>query len=251
MDEPDIAVACENLTKRFHIYERKEHSLRLLFAHLLGKPPESRSRAYFCIEDVSFRVRRGEAVAIMGRNGSGKSTLLRLIAGIYRPSTGVVRAGGRVGAAIELGAGFHPELTGNENIHLYGAIMGMSGDELASRRRAVVDFADIGDFVDVPVKYYSSGMQARLAFAVAVCVPHEILLLDEVLAVGDDPFRRKCFDHLKRYHAEGGTLIITSHDLGSVREICTRGVWLEKGRVRMTGDVHEVAAAYEQAGAVG
>jgi lipopolysaccharide transport system ATP-binding protein len=157
-----------------------------------------------------------------------------------------VRRHGRIGAAIELGAGFHPELTGSENIYLYGAILGMDRTAMAARRRQVVEFADIGDFVDVPVKYYSSGMQARLAFAVAVCVEHEILLLDEVLAVGDERFRRKCIAYLKEYHARGGTLILTSHDLGAVRDLCTRALWLEAGSVRMTGDVQEVAGAYEQ-----
>jgi ABC-type polysaccharide/polyol phosphate transport system ATPase subunit len=240
------AVACEAVTKHFHYYERKENSLRLLLAHLFSRRPAAASRAKFSINDVTLRVAQGESVAIVGRNGSGKSTLLRLIAGIYCPTRGSVRRHGRIGAAIELGAGFHPELTGSENIYLYGAILGMDRTAMAARRRQVVEFADIGDFVDVPVKYYSSGMQARLAFAVAVCVEHEILLLDEVLAVGDERFRRKCIAYLKEYHARGGTLILTSHDLGAVRDLCTRALWLEAGSVRMTGDVQEVAGAYEQ-----
>ena len=240
----DLAVDCAAVSKRFYIYERSHASLRQLFiqAALRRLPPAD--RPYFAITDFNLQVRRGEAVAILGHNGCGKSTVLRLIAGVYAPTTGSVRTYGRVATVIELGAGFHPELTGSENIRLYGAILGLHRSELDARHDAVVAFADIGNFIETPVKYYSSGMQARLAFAVAVCVDHEILLLDEVLAVGDEAFRRKCFDHLVHYHARGGTLVIASHDLDTVRRLCSRAIWMQQGRIVMSGDVHQVADAY-------
>jgi ABC-type polysaccharide/polyol phosphate transport system ATPase subunit len=154
---------------------------------------------------------------------------------------------GRIGAVLELGAGFHPELTGSENIGLYGVLLGLSRRELAARYDSILEFADIGDFIQTPVKYYSSGMKARLAFAVAVCVEHEILILDEVLAVGDEAFRNKCLAHLRAYHAGGGTLILTTHELEQVEQLCTRAVWLDHGRQVMTGDAAKVTAAYRAA----
>lgn len=247
---PDtLVIDCAHVSKRFYIYERRDASLRHLFIQAVRRHPAPANRAYFAITDFNLQVRRGESVAILGHNGSGKSTVLRLIAGIYDPTTGSRRTYGRVATVIELGAGFHPELTGSENIRLYGAILGLSRKELAARHEAVVAFADIGNFVDTPVKYYSSGMQARLAFAVAVCVEHEILLLDEVLAVGDEAFRRKCLDHLKSYHDRGGTLVIASHDLDTVRSLCARAVWMQNGHIVMTGDVDRVAAAYHASSA--
>jgi len=240
----ELAIDCADVSKRFYIYERQDASLRQLFIRTFGRGSPATRRAYFSITGFDLQVRRGEGVAILGHNGSGKSTVLRLIAGIYAPTSGVIRTCGRVATVIELGAGFHPDLTGSENIRLYGAILGLSRRELATRHDAVVAFADIGDFVDTPVKYYSSGMQARLAFAVAVCVEHEILLLDEVLAVGDQSFRRKCLDHLHDYHRRGGTLVIASHDLETVRRLCARAVWMQNGCIVMTGDVDRVADAY-------
>jgi ABC-type polysaccharide/polyol phosphate transport system ATPase subunit len=243
----DLAVNCVQVSKRFYIYERRDASLRQLFIRALRRVPAPARSAYFAITDFNLQVSRGEAVAILGHNGCGKSTVLRLIAGIYAPTTGSVHTHGRVATVIELGAGFHPELSGSENIRLYGAILGLSRKELAARQQAVVEFADIGNFVETPVKYYSSGMQARLAFAVAVCVEHEILLLDEVLAVGDESFRRKCLEHLQNYHARGGTLVIASHDLDTVRRLCSRALWMENGRTVMSGNVDEVADAYHAA----
>lgn len=243
----DAAVLCSGVSKRFFLYEHAPNSLRELFIRAVLRRPLSASRPYFAVTDFNLRVMPGEAVAIIGQNGSGKSTVLRLIAGVYSPTSGTVRAHGRVAAVIELGAGFHPELTGAENISLYGVILGLSRRELAQRYQAIVDFADIGNFVATPVKYYSSGMRARLAFAVAVCVDHEILVLDEVLAVGDEAFRQKCLNHLIEYRDRGGTLIIASHDLDQARRLCARAVWLDKGRLVMSGDLTAVADAYRTA----
>lgn len=199
----------------------------------------------FSLTDFNLRIRKGEGVAIIGANGSGKSTALRLIAGIYKPSTGAVETLGRIGAVIELGAGFHGELTGIENVQLYGAIMGLNHKELAFHYEEIIEFAEIGEFIHMPIKYYSSGMVVRLAFSVAICWKPDILLLDEVLAVGDHSFRTKCLDRLRQFHKGGGTMVITSHDRALVSEFCSRAIWLDRGRIRMEGPVDTVFKAYE------
>jgi len=183
-------------------------------------------------------------VALIGPNGGGKSTILRLIAGIYKPTAGTVETFGRIASVIELGAGFNMELTGTENVELYGSIMGLSRDRLARHYEEIVSFAGIGKFIDTPVKYYSSGMLARLAFSVAVNGQPDILLLDEVLAVGDQSFQEKCFERLRAFHASGGTMVVVSHDLHTVSAFCSRAVWLENGSTRMEGDARAVAEAY-------
>ena len=238
------AVRCDRVTKRFYYYTHRTESLRELFIRSVRRQPPDIRRAEFTLKAFSLSVAPGESVALIGSNGSGKSTALRLMAGVYRPTTGTVETHGRVAAVIELGAGFHPELTGAENVALYGAVMGLTRAEIQVRFEDIVSFADIGKFIDIPVKYYSSGMQARLAFAVTVCVEPEILLLDEVLAVGDESFRQRCLDRLAAFHAAGGTLIVVSHDLESVSQLCSRAVWLEHGVVRMSGDVEAVTKAY-------
>jgi len=198
---------------------------------------------------MNLLVERGEAVALLGRNGSGKSTALRLIAGIYQPTTGTVETNGRITAVIELGAGFHPELTGAENIALYAAVLGLTRRELAAHYDEIVEFADIPDLLDTPLKYYSSGLEARLAFSVAVCLQPDILLLDEVLAVGDQAFRDRCLQRLRTFHERGGTVILVSHELEQVRALCDRGIWLSDGQVMMDGPIDTVLAGYR--GAVG
>jgi ABC-2 type transport system ATP-binding protein len=244
-------VLCRNVTKRFRIYERNAASLRQLFIHTLLRRPMPGARPYFALEGFNLRLMRGDSVALLGHNGSGKSTALRVIAGIYVPSEGVVTVRGKVAAVIELGAGFHPDLTGTENVALYGAIMGLTARQVAARREAIAAFADIGEFLETPVRFYSSGMKARLAFAVAVCVDHEVLLLDEVLAVGDEAFRQKCLKHLFDYRDRGGTLVVAAHDLDSVRRLCTRGVLMHRGRPVSEGSIDEVAEAYLEQGRAG
>ena len=239
-----IAVRCLGVAKRFYYYEHRTTSLRELFIRSVMRKPIHVRRPQFTLHGFTLTVRRGEAVALIGPNGSGKSTALRLIAGIYTPSEGVVETNGRVAAVIELGAGFHPELTGAENIALYGAVMGLGREEIAARFPRIVTFAGIEEFIDVPVKYYSSGMQARLAFAVTDCVDPEILLLDEVLAVGDQVFRERCLDRLAAFRDAGGTLVVVSHDLETISRICSRAVWLDRGEVRMDGEVEAVVNAY-------
>jgi ABC-2 type transport system ATP-binding protein len=238
------AVALRGVSKRFYFYEHRTSSLREWFIRRVLRRPIHVRRAAFTLHDVDLTIDRGEAVALLGRNGSGKSTVLRLIAGIYQATSGTVRTEGRITAVIELGAGFHPELTGAENIALYAAVLGLTRKELAERYDDIVEFAAIPDLPDTPLKYYSSGMEARLAFSVAVCLQPDILLLDEVLAVGDQTFRERCRERLRQYHARGGTLILVSHELEQLRELCTRGVWLDQGRIVTDGPIDEVLARY-------
>ena len=241
---PESAVLCRDVSKQFYLYSHRTTSLREWFIRTALRRPITVRRAEFTLRGFNLRVERGEAVALVGPNGGGKSTVLRLIAGIYTPTSGVITTSGRIAAVIELGAGFNTELTGAENLDLYGAIMGLSRSQLASRYGEIVEFAGIGDFIDLPVKYYSSGMVARLAFSVAVNVRPDILLMDEVLAVGDQAFQEKCLDRLRAYRSEGCTMVVVSHNAAIVRELCSRAVWLEGGETRMEGEVNRVLDAY-------
>ena len=241
------AVELRGVSKRFYFYEHRTSSLREWFIRRVLRRPIHVRHAAFSLRVLELRVEPGEAVALLGHNGSGKSTVLRLVAGIYQPSSGTIVTAGRITAVIELGAGFHPELPGAENISLYAAVLGLTRRELSARFEEIVDFAEMGDFLDTPLKYYSSGMEARLAFSVAVCLQPDTLLLDEVLAVGDQAFRLRCLDRLRAFHAQGGTLLLVSHELDQVPDLCTRGVWLRDGRVALDGDIDSVLQAYRAA----
>jgi lipopolysaccharide transport system ATP-binding protein len=243
-EPPRFAVRCTALTKKFYLYEHRSTTLREAFVRLTRREPVFRARPYFALTDVNLSVDRGEAVALIGPNGSGKSTALRVIAGIYPPSAGNVEIAGSVAAVLELGAGFHPDLSGIDNIMLYGTALGLSRRQVRDRLPAIAAFADIGEFLETPVKYYSSGMVARLAFSVAMSVEPDILLLDEVLAVGDQAFQAKCTERLRAFHAAGGTLILVSHDLSTVRDMCSRAIWLDHGQVQQEGPAKRIAAAY-------
>lgn len=244
-DQNGAAIICRDVMKQFYVYSHRTVSLREWFIRSVRRRPIYTRHAEFSLKDFNLQVQRGESIALIGRNGCGKSTVLRLIAGIYEPSAGTVSTFGRVAAVIELGAGFNSELTGAENIELYGAIMGLSRVERDRHRDDIIEFSGIGDFIKMPVKYYSSGMVARLAFSVAVNLNPEILLLDEVLAVGDQSFQEKCIERLKAFHAEGGTLLAVSHNLSQVIQLCSRAVWLEDGKIRQAGNVHAVLKAYQ------
>lgn len=236
------AVIARRLNKSFLL--RHTHSFKeLAIAAFRRKPLSSRFNA---LEDVSFEVHEGESVALMGLNGSGKSTLLKLISGVLRPDGGDVFTRGRVAGLIEVGAGFHPDLSGRENIFLNAAILGMSQKEIQARFDDIVEFSEIGRFIDTEVKHYSSGMFLRLAFAVAIHTEVDILLVDEILSVGDEPFQKKCLEKIRQLHTAGKTLVVVSHDLQMVADLCERGILIDKGRIIFDGESHAAVAHMRQ-----
>lgn len=244
----DIAIRIRNLSKHYQIYRYPGHRLRqFIFPHLdrlLGRTPRRYYEEFRALHEVSFDVCRGETVGVIGRNGSGKSTLLQLVCGTLTPTSGSVEIAGRVAALLELGSGFNFEFTGRENVFMNGAVLGLSTREIEERFEAIAAFADIGDFIDQPVKTYSSGMVVRLAFAVSVNVDPEILVVDEALSVGDAAFQFKCMKRLDRLREKGVTVLLVSHDMPTVQNICTRAVYLEQGRVKAEGHPEAVAAQY-------
>ena len=244
MDD-SIAISCRGVGKQFYHYEVRTQTLQELFIRLLKRGQTNVRKPLFRLHDFDLTIRRGEAVGLIGPNGSGKSTILRLIAGIYVPTEGVVETQGQVAAVIELGAGINPELSGTENVELYGLVMGLTRREIQRRLDDIVDFAGIEPFMDMPMKYYSSGMRARLAFAVNVCLDPDILLIDEVLAVGDKDFRQRCLDHMSQLREDGRTVVLVAHNLGLVTDMCSRAVWLDKGAIRAQGPAEEVVEAYQ------
>ncbi len=241
------AVLCKDVCKEFYIYQHRATSLRECFIRVMQRQRVRERQATFMLKDLSFHVANGESVGLIGRNGSGKSTVLRMIAGVYRPTSGTVETHGHVAAVLELGAGFAPDLTGSENISLKGTIMGMSSSEIDARRDSIIDFAEIGDFIYTPMKYYSSGMRARLAFSIMFCIRPDILLIDEVFAVGDEAFKEKCMQRLDNFRSGGGTMVIASHAGPILRKQCIRGIWLENGTIRMDGVIGDVLDAYHAA----
>lgn len=222
----DTRIEIAGVTKEFTLRHRR--SLKELVVAAVRRQ-DLGINTFKALDGVTFDVHQGETVALLGFNGSGKSTLLKLISGVLRPDGGRVRTRGRVAGLIEVGAGFHPDLTGRENVFLNGAILGMTKKQIEDAYDSIVDFSEIPDFMDTEVKFYSSGMFLRLAFAVAVRSDPEVFLIDEILAVGDEPFQRKCLDEIRGLSDQGKTLVIVSHDLNMVSDLCERGVLLEKG----------------------
>ncbi|HVS01042.1 MAG TPA: ABC transporter ATP-binding protein [Thermoanaerobaculia bacterium] len=235
----DLAVAAERLTKTYRVYSRPLDRL----AELVIRRP--RHRKFQALEDVSFDLPRGEGLAIVGENGAGKSTLLKILAGIVTPTSGAVNVQGKVASILELGAGFHPELTGRQNIVLNAAMLGLSQEELARKMPDIIDFSELGAFIEQPVKVYSTGMAMRLGFSIATQVDPDVLIIDEALSVGDGYFQKKCMDRLVRYVGSGGTLLFCSHAMYYVSAFCQRAIWLRHGRVEALGPVGDVVRAYE------
>ena len=234
-------VALSGVTKDYPKVSTGGDRLRTLAGLLLRRRDMPHFRA---LEDVNLEVMRGQSVGVVGENGAGKSTLLKVIAGVVRPSSGQVAVRGRVGALLELGSGFHPEYTGRENIHLSGALMGLSRAETIANEARIIEFADIGTHIDEPIKHYSSGMVVRLGFAVATAVSPELLITDEVLAVGDESFQKKCVAWLERFLAGGGTLLLCSHSMFHIQTLCSRALWIHHGRMRMEGPSFDVTREY-------
>ena len=242
----DAVIVAEQVSKRFDIHHNRAYALKTRMLGLIYQRYRPRVEDFWALRDVSLTVGRGEAVGLVGRNGSGKSTLLKLIAGIHRPTSGrvLVRRGAKIGTMIELGVGFHPELSGRENVYLNASVYGLSRADVDRIYDAVVDYSEIAQFIDEPIKNYSSGMVMRLAFAVAAHLDPEVLLLDEIFAVGDAAFQAKCRQTMMHFIDQGRTLVFVSHSAASVQEICTRACVLSGGRKVFDGDVAEALALY-------
>ena len=243
----DAVIEVQGLGKRYEIYAQPRDRLRQMVVpslrRALGLAAHDYFKEFWALRDVSFSVRRGETVAIVGQNGSGKSTLLQLVCGTLSPTTGGVRIAGRIAALLELGAGFNTEFSGRENVFLSGLLYGISREELARRYDSIVAFAEIGEFIDQPVKTYSSGMYVRLAFSIAAHVDADVLVVDEALSVGDVRFTQKCMRFLREFQ-KTGTLLFVSHDTSAVVGLCSRAVWLDHGSLRMDGSAKETVEAY-------
>jgi lipopolysaccharide transport system ATP-binding protein len=235
------AIQVRGISKRFQLFADRPNNIKEMLVRRRVRP---RSQDFWALRDVSFDIPKGSTFGLIGHNGSGKSTLLKLVAGIHRPSSGSIVVDGRISAMLELGAGFHPELSGRENIYLNGAILGMTRRQISDSMEAIIEFSGLAEFIDSPVKVYSSGMYVRLGFSIAVNLDPEILVIDEVIAVGDEEFQRRCFDHLAKLRRRGVTVVLVSHSLGLVQSLCDHVAWLDHGRLRMAGPAAEVTQAY-------
>ena len=246
----DIAIKVENLSKCYHIYDQPRDRLKQMILPRLQRAAGAATKQYFrefwALKDVSFAVRKGETVGIIGRNGSGKSTLLQMICGTLSQTSGSVTAHGRIAALLELGSGFNPEFTGRENVYMNASILGLSKDEIDSRFDEIAKFADIGGFIEQPVKTYSSGMTVRLAFAVAISVDPDILIVDEALSVGDELFQRKCFSRIEAIRASGATILFVSHSGAQIIELCDHSILLDSGEIIFAGSPKETVGIYQK-----
>jgi lipopolysaccharide transport system ATP-binding protein len=253
----DIAIKVEGIGKEYKIGRKKSGDLRESFTHFLNlfsqspalKPQSLNpqpSKTFWALKDISFEVKQGEAVGIIGRNGAGKSTLLKVLSRITRPTTGRFEINGRVSSLLEVGTGFHPELTGQENIYLNGTILGMRRAEIKDKFDEIIAFSGVEEFIDTPVKHYSSGMKVRLAFSVAAHLEPEILIIDEVLAVGDAEFQKKCLGKMEDVTGEGRTVLFVSHNMGAVRQLCQSGILLQRGVIIMSDIVTNTIKAYQE-----
>lgn len=236
----DIAIKVEHISKEYKLYDKKSDRLR----EAVSLTHKQYNKPFSALSDISFEANRGETVGIIGTNGSGKSTLLKILTGVIAPSGGSFSVNGKISALLELGAGFNGEYTGLQNIELNGTMMGFSKEEMEKRREEIIRFADIGDYINQPVKNYSSGMFARLAFAVAISIEPEILIVDEALSVGDVFFQSKCFRKFEELRKKGTTILFVSHDMGAVREMCSRVLWIEHGKQMMFDECNQVCNAY-------
>lgn len=248
MSSDNIAIKVENLSKCYHIYDRPQDRLKQYIIprmqRFVGKQPKNYFREFWALKDVSFEVKKGETVGIIGRNGSGKSTLLQIICGTLTPTSGTVETRGRVAALLELGSGFNPEFTGRENVYMNGAVLGLSKEEIDARFDDIAAFADIGQFIDQPVKMYSSGMYVRLAFAVAVHIEPQVMIVDEALSVGDIRFQNKCLRRLSEFKESGCSILLVSHNPAMIESFCDSVVWLEQSVVKEVGRPSELVRRY-------
>lgn len=243
--QPDSpVVSLKNVSRAYDKQREYNRSLQQRLLRIITRKQRTSTDLFYPLQDVSLSIHSGDFLGIIGPNGAGKSTLLKLVTGIIVPTSGDLTVCGRVCSLLELGAGFHPDLTGRENIYLNGSIYGLNRREIDERIERIIDFAELGDFIDTPVKHYSSGMYVRLGFSVAIHTDPDILLVDEVLAVGDVNFQQKCLRSIENFRKRGGTLILVSHDLSTLQSICTRAIWLEDGRIQADGNPLDVGMAY-------
>lgn len=240
----NVAIKLQGVSKKYTIGKEKDGSLRGTLGSIFAKK-STKTDEFWALKDVSFEVQKGDVVGIIGRNGAGKSTLLKILSQITRPTDGKIEINGRIASLLEVGTGFHPELTGRENIFLNGTILGMTRKEVQFRFDEIVAFSGIEKFIDTPVKHYSSGMYVRLAFAVAAHLEPEILIIDEVLAVGDAEFQKKCLGKMKDVAGEGRTVLFVSHDLAAVKSLCTRGILLRNGKIDRVGNAIDTLSFYQ------
>ena len=240
-ENKDYAIKVENVTKKFKIYYDKANTLK---ERLVFWKKKNNSEDRTVLKNIDLNIKKGETVALIGVNGSGKSTLLKLMTKIIYPTKGNIITNGKLTSLLELGAGFHDDFTGRENIYFNASIFGLTHSEIDKRINDIIKFSELEEFIDNPVRTYSSGMYMRLAFSVAINVDADILLIDEILAVGDQHFQDKCFNKLKELRDSDKTIVIVSHSLDSIRKLCTRGVWINEGKVRMDGDINEVVDEY-------
>ena len=242
MSSSNVAIRVENVTRKFRVIHERPDTLRELFSKFFRHTVQYHE--FDAVKNVSLTIDRGEMVGIIGRNGSGKSTLLKIIAGVYKPTSGRIEVKGSIAPLLELGAGMHPELTGRENILLNGLLMGYSKKQMQQKEESIIEFAEIGDFIDSPMKQYSSGMYTRLAFAVATEVDPAILIMDEILAVGDTAFQEKCFHRIRRFREAGKTILLVTHAMGQVVEYCDRAILLNRGSVIFDGIPEQAVEIY-------
>jgi len=252
----DIAIRVENLGKKYKIGGTKQGSFRESFTHKLGhifskngkdealQNGQGADNEFWALKDINFEIKRGEAVGIIGRNGAGKSTLLKILSRITKPTSGRYEVFGRISSLLEVGTGFHPELTGRENVYLNGTILGMKRAEVKAKFDEIVAFSGVEKFIDTPVKHYSSGMQVRLAFAVAAHLEPEILIIDEVLAVGDSTFQKKCMDKMSEVAESGRTILFVSHNMQAVKNLCNEAIHIHHGKLIRSGDTHQIIQKY-------
>ncbi|MBR1416220.1 MAG: ABC transporter ATP-binding protein [Bacilli bacterium] len=236
----DVAIKVVNMTKSFKLYSDKANTLKERLVRGWKNKPEIRT----VLKSIDLTISKGETVALIGVNGSGKSTLLKLMTKIIYPNKGTVKTNGKLTSLLELGAGFHPDFTGRENIYFNAAIFGLTKEEIDQRLNEIIEFSELGDFIDSPVRTYSSGMYMRLAFSVAINVDADILLIDEILAVGDQHFQDKCFQKLEELSNSNKTIVIVSHSLGAIEKLCKRAIWIKDGEIAMDGNSNKVIEAY-------
>lgn len=240
----DIAIRLENVSVGYVVPSERIGTFKEYIIRWVQR--KVKTQTFWALKDVSLEIQQGEVLGIIGKNGAGKSTLLKLVARVIQPNTGRVWVRGRVAPLLELGAGFHPELTGRENIYLNGAMLGYTRKQMDNKIKTIIEFSELGDFVDAPMRTYSTGMWARLGFAVATDSQPEILIVDEILSVGDESFQKKCLDRIRQFQTLGTTILMVTHAMGMIEGMCDRAIWLSHGEMKAQGDVKRVISAYRK-----